>query len=420
MKLYFDNNMRRIDKTEEEMVIYYSSYLHNSIEVNYYAAKLVDSVIKNGYGNELNIKNMLIECSDFDESSIEDTLNMLVESGLFFANSIEYRKQKFMYKMYEQESDFRLERVYIHLTYKCNLNCQYCYNKEKLNSMECMSIEEWKKVLEKLDKIGKPILTVTGGEAILYPFFNQFMDMAFKMGFYIELLTNGTLLDTLDLKTIEHINLFIISLDSLESAGTLRNNSEKYDILKNILYIKDLCEETYVRSVWTKQNENQVFALRDYLKKHGIKHMISQFIPSNLGELPYCPDLYSLSNIEGSDIEAISRCGACFRILAINPLGKIYPCQSLMEEEFLLSDIRYENWIEEVKKSDITRYFRFRCVDDIEECKECPVKTVCGGGCKAISYNLYGDLEHKLDYLCEFFARDSDWQIENILFEDNE
>lgn len=148
--------------------------------------------------------------------------------------------------------------------------------------------------------------------------------------------------------------------------------------------------------------------------------MISHFIPSKLSELPCCPDLCSLDNIEGSDIEVISRCGACFRILAINPMGKIYPCQSLMHEEFLLSDISSQNWLEELKKSDITRYFKYRSIEDIEGCKECSVKTVCGGGCKAISYNLYGDLEHKLDYLCEFFLRDSDSQIKNISFEENE
>ena len=420
MKLYFDTNMRKINSSNENMVIYYSSFLHNSIEVNYDAAKVIDYIIKNGYGNELDIPNLLEELPDFDETDIKDTYDALVESDLFFNDSVKYRSRKFLYKLYDSESDFKLERVYIHLTYRCNLKCEYCYNKEKLNSMEHLEISEWEKVLNCLCDAGKPILTITGGEAILYPYFNQFIEMAHDLGFYIELLTNGTLLNTLDVKIIKQINLFIISMDSLEKADSQRFNSEKYNVLENILYIKGLCKETYVRSVWTSQNKKEVFELREYLKNQGIKHMISHFIPSKLSELPCCPDLCSLDNIEGSDIEVISRCGACFRILAINPMGKIYPCQSLMHEEFLLSDISIQNWLEEVKKSDITRYFKYRSIEDIEGCKECSVKTVCGGGCKAISYNLYGDLEHKLDYLCEFFLRDSDSQIKNISFEENE
>ena len=167
MKLYFDTNMRKINSSNENMVIYYSSFLHNSIEVNYDAAKVIDYIIKNGYGNELDIPNLLEELPDFDETDIKDTYDALVESDLFFNDSVKYRSRKFLYKLYDSESDFKLERVYIHLTYRCNLKCEYCYNKEKLNSMEHLEISEWEKVLNCLCDAGKPILTITGGEAIL-------------------------------------------------------------------------------------------------------------------------------------------------------------------------------------------------------------------------------------------------------------
>lgn len=421
MKLFFDGDMLKTEKNEEGVIMYtyYSSFLHNAIMVDELASKLIDYVIDIGSGNELDCEIIHRSIPELESNEIMEIIEYLLQTGLFFGNSIDYRKNSFVIEMMEKSSFFRVERVYIHLTYNCNLGCEYCYNRDKLNKgKEVLQIEDWEKVLDKFEGEKKPIITMTGGEPTLYPRFNEFVSLAYSRGFSLELLTNGTTLHKLSDESIQKISNYIISLDSLDVTKTKRKNSQNYNILENILELKKKNNAISVRSVLTKDNKSEITELKNYLNKFGIRHVISYFIPNNLGEIKYVPDLSKEEHFEEADICVLSKCSACYRILAIDPYGKVFPCQSLMYSDFLLSDVSHGDWLGEVKNSQITKYFMYRTVDNIEECRHCGVRTICGGGCKAISYNLYGDIEHKLEYLCDFFKRDSEFRINTIVYEE--
>ncbi len=421
MKLFFDGDMSKTEKTEDGVVMYtyYSSFLHNAIMVDELASKLIDYVIDIGSGNELDCEIIHRVIPELESNEIMEIIEYLIQTGLFFVNSMDYRKNLFAIEIMNKTSLFRVERIYTHLTYNCNLGCDYCYNRDKLNkSKDVLQIADWEKVFDKFEGKKKPIITMTGGEPTLYPAFNEFVSLAYSRGFSLELLTNGTTLNKIPDETIKKITNFIISLDSLDVTKTQRKNSQNYNILQNILELKEKNNAISVRSVMTKDNKSEITELRNYLNKLGIKHVFSYFIPNNLEEIKYVPDFSKEDHLEGADICELSKCSACYRILAIDPYGKVFPCQSLMHSEFVLSDVNHEDWLQEVKKSQITKYFMFRSVESIEECRHCGVRTICGGGCKAISYNLYGDIEHKLDYLCDFMKRDSEFRINTIVYEE--
>ena len=55
---------------------------------------------------------------------------------------------------------------YIHLTYKCNLSCTYCYNKDIRKNKKELALEQWKKIIDKIVPYASSI-TLTGGEVFL-------------------------------------------------------------------------------------------------------------------------------------------------------------------------------------------------------------------------------------------------------------
>ena len=72
--------------------------------------------------------------------------------------------------------------------------------------------------------------------------------------------------------------------------------------------------------------------------------------------------------------------------------GRILPCSLLSQDEFCLGDIRKDDLKEIWYKSGFLNKFRNLKVESIEECKNCKIKYICGGGCRAESLSEYSDL----------------------------
>jgi MoaA/NifB/PqqE/SkfB family radical SAM enzyme len=86
------------------------------------------------------------------------------------------------------------------LTYNCNLHCCHCYiprdNKQEVGGRksEELSYSEVCSILDQLADMGCFHLELTGGEVFTRPDILQILDYAKKKGFYVIVLTNGTLI----------------------------------------------------------------------------------------------------------------------------------------------------------------------------------------------------------------------------------
>jgi len=85
-------------------------------------------------------------------------------------------------------------------------------------------------------------------------------------------------------------------------------------------------------------------------------------------------------------------CGAQYvNNFVIDPLGKIYKCWELLNrEEFCLGDV--EEGIDQSKHLQWLSFDPFQ----IETCRRCLYLPACGGGCKALSFFRFGDVEHSV------------------------
>lgn len=85
------------------------------------------------------------------------------------------------------------------LTARCNFNCNMCYvhlNEEQIAKIgRELTNEEWLEIARQAKDAGMLYLTLTGGEVFIRPGFKELYIELSKMGFLIQILSNGYLID---------------------------------------------------------------------------------------------------------------------------------------------------------------------------------------------------------------------------------
>lgn len=84
------------------------------------------------------------------------------------------------------------------LTPLCNLNCKMCYVHLSTNQIEnqsLLSVEQWKDIMHNAYETGMLYATLTGGECLTYPGFDDLYLYLQSKGCMVDVLTNGVLLN---------------------------------------------------------------------------------------------------------------------------------------------------------------------------------------------------------------------------------
>lgn len=86
----------------------------------------------------------------------------------------------------------------IEVTYRCNLRCRHCYVDDTLKGGQRpeLDTDAWRRILDELAAAGTLHLLVTGGEPLLRADLLQILEAASERGFFVALLTNGTLVSS--------------------------------------------------------------------------------------------------------------------------------------------------------------------------------------------------------------------------------
>jgi len=142
--------------------------------------------------------------------------------------------------------------------------------------------------------------------------------------------------------------------------------------------------------------------IREFTFNNGYNFTSSIFLPNDKTEIENQPNIDSL-DLDFSVINFSGNfCGASYKEIAIDSDGTIYPCQSLIDCSLAITNILNDNWYAELDNSIITNRFRNLSVDNIEICRDCNIRYLCGGGCRAIPYKVYGGLDKYSECMCEY------------------
>lgn len=331
--------------------------------------------------------------------------------------------------------------VYLGLTDNCNFRCQYCYAKcgeivdEKPKSI--LDMNDYKNIINKIKDYGFIEVVLTGGEPLLNPNTFEIAKYAKERGLICGILTNGSLIKHYNIDLFKNFDYVKISIDShdKETNDLVRGNGSYNKIIEGIKLLRKNNINVDIGSVITKFNKDNLKELILYLNKEfGVKtHTIVNHIPIGRGatdklgctfdEIQKCDEvifktklrlaeknLYTvIQDFFFPDNSLKMFCGMGASEIFVNKNGDVYPCRMTYDSEYLLGNI-IESDLSIILKNVIENNKKL-CVDNLEGCKSCNYRYLCGGGCR-MYHKSYSGSEYVNDpEVCNLYKR----QLKSLL-----
>ncbi|MEG3067408.1 MAG: radical SAM protein [Syntrophaceticus schinkii] len=309
------------------------------------------------------------------------------------------------------------------ITNKCNLNCSHCIAEaEKQGSS--IPVEKTISVIDETKRIGVKMLTLGGGEPLLYDDFFGVCEYALSGGMKLSFVTNGTLVSNFKndfARIAKYKNMLYvgISLDghTPELHGYFRPKESFWPAVEAIELLTRIGIKVYVLCVLNKVNITMIGEYLDFLSKYPIGNIrIMPLMPMGRGEayideMPDSEEICNLiDNLSVGDVNINleshfpweflflppekrkpSPCEAGYLRLWINYNGDIFPCAYM--ENIPVGNI-YRDSISDVwNNSPMLNALRNPALLK-GTCASCQYRDGCRGGCRGMAYFIEGD------YLC--------------------
>lgn len=346
-----------------------------------------------------------------------DALADLLSEGILYTDPDAYAEHAQTGQDPSHEELVTPRIAYIQVTRACNLRCSYCYNRENLRQSDRTPSATLLKMFSLLRENGVETLIFTGGEPTVRRDFEELVRQADGMGFRLQLLTNGTGL----LRRHASLPVFssiIASVDTLRPEHSLRCGLDLPRLTEDLRALPaEIRRKTTLRAVVGRSYPDDWREVKAFADAHGFSFMTTVMMPSCPADLDQLPTLENLNMIPEPFRQAIgcNSCGAGRGILALDGEGWIYPCQALIREPLRLANLFHEDWKTALIAARRRLRLWERTVDRIEPCSRCSVRYLCGGGCMAVSYDVYKDLFATVREICAFRKAEALGKLQGIL-----
>ena len=238
----------------------------------------------------------------------------------------------------------------IELTYRCNLDCYFCYNDVGLKGRP-LSLEQYELLLVDLAELGVFDLVLSGGEPLAHPNFFEIGSKARELGFVVRIKSNGHALGGgLAARVKQEIDPFKVDV-SLHGATAETHDRQtrvagSFDkLISNLTEMKSSGLRVKLNATLTRWNEHELEAMFDLADQHGLSLKMSPTVtPRDDGDtdpLSIAPSAVALRELfrqryRGEPMEAApptpdsytprKNCGAGSSTIAIDPYGSVFPC----------------------------------------------------------------------------------------------
>ena len=250
--------------------------------------------------------------------------------------------------------DNQLFSVLIELTYRCNLDCFFCYNDLNLRGTP-LTVAQYETFLRDLAAMNVLSVTLSGGEPIAHPDFFAIGRLAREMGFVVRVKSNGhALRGDLARRLRDELDPFVIETSLHGACAETHDRQTRVPgsfarLVDNVRGMLDLGMRVKINSTLTLWNENEtaeMYALCDSL---GVPLRFDlQVSPRDDGDrsvmviAPSAEGNRHLMAVEnerwaqaGDDCApapinagapSSKHCGAGSAGIAVDPYGNVYPC----------------------------------------------------------------------------------------------
>lgn len=195
--------------------------------------------------------------------------------------------QQLIHRVWNQNVPFS---ALIELTYRCNLDCFFCYNDVGLDG-QALSTAQYFRLFEDLRDMGTMNLTLSGGEPLAHRDFFVLGEKARELGFVVRIKSNGHAISGKMARRIkERIDPYNIEL-SLHGARAETHDRQtrvhgSFDrLMRNIPEMLDLGLRVQLNSpltAWNQDELDDLFAIADAL---GVRlNVATQITPRDNGD----------------------------------------------------------------------------------------------------------------------------------------
>ena len=305
----------------------------------------------------------------------------------------------------------RNAKALFYLTYDCNLKCEHCYMHAQRRHDAMLSVWEYRTVFEGLVQNGIKEATFTGGEPLMRSDLWEIIKNAYDVGLSSRIFSNGTLWGDSDIeKARDYAIKAQISIDGIDeiSCATIRG-AGAFAKAKNVaVRLAEAGVDVEIATTPTLANIEAIEHgysnfVKEMREKAGskIKFKVSLDLMPGRNIPRMTPQeekeygqkgrfLYSIANPEGTQIpffdeyrKGQGRIACGLGRLVFSPDGFVYVCSQL---DFLpaignVREMGVSRLLEEARK-----YMAAVSVDNTIPCRECSLRYICGGGCRAERY----------------------------------
>jgi len=244
--------------------------------------------------------------------------------------------------------------VMLELTYRCNLNCFFCYNDLDLQGKP-LATEDYLRLLDELADLDCMNLILTGGEPLAHPGFFQIGARARELGFMVRIKSNGhALRNRIAERLKEEVDPFVVDIslhgDHDQSHDRQTRVPGSFDrLMSNIPQLQSLGMRLKLNATLTTWNEDQIEGMFAIADGFGIPIAINPDVtPRDDGDQTpqsIAPSrdavlhLYRVLDRRHRERAAVSgkqqngsgekpqkNCGAGSSSVTVDPFGNVLPC----------------------------------------------------------------------------------------------
>ncbi len=302
------------------------------------------------------------------------------------------------------------------LTYACNLSCIHCLSASGKKRAHELTTEECRSVIDQMAENHVFQCNIGGGEPFLRPDFLDLMEYAHSYGIVTCISTNGTLIDDDSANRLDRNLVYIqVSVDGATETSNdkIRGQGSFRRAMKAIEKLTGKGIEVSINTVLTRFSFPELDSLSHLASSTGARFRVSRLRPSGRGketwkdlnishtemirfsdwlsahqQVSTGDSFFSVSHEDRRSL-GLNMCGACKLTCAISPLGEVFPCAFLQEQDFLAGQVPHESFRNIWETSPVFGTFRQL---EIKSCESCTRYELCHGGCPAIAYHTL----HKL------------------------
>lgn len=319
--------------------------------------------------------------------------------------------------------------VHFDLTSKCTEKCVHCYvprNRDFfIDKAKCFE------VMDQVKALGGLSITLSGGECMLHPDFDEILRYARKCDFVINILTNLTLCTEARAMLLKEMNVSFVqvSLYSMDpkvhdaitqlpgsfertkaaierlhaldvplqiSCPTMQGNYKGYQAVLD--YAASLRIKGYTDYIMMARSDHTTDNLANRLTLKQTEEVL-RTIAEHDPEYNHMLKSYDNIPLEAPEKRAEEPlCGVGVDSICLNADGNYYPCSGF--QDYPLGNC-YEQTLEEVwTKSPRVLYLRGLRGKDIPQCIHCPDRNYCST-CLVRNFNETGDMLKVSKHFCD-------------------